>query len=70
MALAVVMQNVPSKQARVMAVAEGKADGVIANRINTVDRYVFLSSWRFLLSGAMSLNLRRGRLDPQQLGRY
>ena len=53
-----------------MAVAEGKADGVIANRINAADRYVSFSSWRCLLSGAMSLNLCRGRLDPQQLGRY
>ena len=70
MAMAIVMQNVPGKQARVMAVAEGKADGVIANRINAADRYVSLSSWRCLLSGAMSLNLCRRRLDPQQLGRY
>ncbi len=70
MALAVVMQNVPGKQARVMAIAEGKTDGVIANTINAANLYVPLSSWGCLLSGAMSLNLCRGRLDPQQLGRY
>ena len=70
MALAEVMQNIPAKEARVMTVAEGKADGVVANRVNAADRYVPLSRRRCLLSGAMSLNLRRGRLDPQQLGRY
>ena len=70
MALAEVMQNIPAKEARVMTVAESKADGVVANRINAADRYVPLSGWRCLLSGAMPLNLRRGRLDPQQLGRY
>ena len=43
-----------------MAVAEGKADGVITNRINAANRYISLSSWRCLLSDAMPLNLCRG----------
>src|SRR5690606_13656498 len=62
-------QIAPGEDAGVMAVVEGEAHGVVADRIDSGDRYVALAADGLALLGTVPLNLGRGAEDAQQLGR-
>ena len=64
----VIMQDIPAEQAGIMAVVKDKTDGIIADRLHSRDGDILLAGRRGLLSGAMALNLGRGRFHTQQFG--
>src|SRR5690606_29246955 len=67
--LAQPIEVVPRIDAAVVQVVEADPDGVGADRLDRHDADVAAAGDDLLLAGAVPLDLGRGALDPQQLGR-
>src|SRR5512134_2434890 len=62
------VEAIPGVEPGVMAVIEADANGVTADRLDSLDTDVLLAGDDGLLRRAVALNLRRRALDAQQLG--